>query len=191
MTAYFRRYTIFLVTWGMLFFGGNILFAQDVRITDIVVTNTKTDLVLKHVKIEGAFTKTMEDAILSGVPTSFSFIINLTRSRQFLTDKTILDVVITHTVKYDNLKKQFLITRSWKPNSPLMVDTLEHAEEIMTSIRDFKVIPLSSLIKGHRYELRTKAELSRVTLPFYLHYILVFVSLWDFETEWYSISFTY
>ena len=38
------------------------------------------------------------------------------------------------------------------------------------------------------YRLRVKAELNKVRLPFYLHYVLFFVSLWDFETEWHEIE---
>ncbi|NQT10914.1 MAG: DUF4390 domain-containing protein, partial [Desulfobacteraceae bacterium] len=41
------------------------------------------------------------------------------------------------------------------------------------------------------YQIRAKAELGKLTLPFYLHYILFFVSLWDVETDWYTIDFIY
>jgi len=61
----------------------------------------------------------------------------------------------------------------------------------MTEIDGLKVVPLSNLEKDKRYQLRAKAELSKRTLPFYLHYVLFFVSLWDFETDWYAIDFTY
>ena len=36
-----------------------------------------------------------------------------------------------------------------------------------------------------------KAELEKVRLPLYLHYVLFFVSLWDFETDWFTIDFIY
>jgi len=39
--------------------------------------------------------------------------------------------------------------------------------------------------------LGAKAELNKLTLPFHLHYVLFFVSLWDFETDWYTIDFVY
>jgi len=39
--------------------------------------------------------------------------------------------------------------------------------------------------------LRVKAELEKVRLPLYLHYVLFFVSLWDFETDWYTVDFIY
>jgi hypothetical protein len=61
----------------------------------------------------------------------------------------------------------------------------------MTEIHSLKIIPLSELEKGRQYQLRVKAEFSKKTLPFYLHYVLFFVSLWDFETDWYALDFIY
>jgi hypothetical protein len=50
---------------------------------------------------------------------------------------------------------------------------------------------LAQLVKGDKYQLRIKAELDKVTLPLSLHYVLFFVSYWDFETNWYVINFKY
>ena len=61
----------------------------------------------------------------------------------------------------------------------------------MSKVDGHKMIPIGELEKGRQYRLRTKAEVSKITLPFYLHYVLVFVSLWDVETDWYTIDFTY
>ena len=61
----------------------------------------------------------------------------------------------------------------------------------MTEIDNLKIIPLNRLEKGEQYQLRVKAEVSKKTLPLYLHYILFFVSLWDYETDWYTIDFTF
>jgi hypothetical protein len=35
------------------------------------------------------------------------------------------------------------------------------------------------------YYLKLKAKLEEVRLPMRLEYILLFASLWDFETDWY------
>ena len=61
----------------------------------------------------------------------------------------------------------------------------------MSEIDSLKTVPLSRLEKGSQYQIRAKAQLSKLTLPFYLHYVLFFVSLWDFETDWYTIEFMY
>ncbi len=47
------------------------------------------------------------------------------------------------------------------------------------------ISPLPALKKGETYELKLKAELDTVDLPFLLKYMFFFVKLWDFETNWY------
>jgi len=61
----------------------------------------------------------------------------------------------------------------------------------MAEIDSLKIIELNHLEKDSQYQIRTKAQLSKLTLPFYLHYVLFFVSLWDFDTDWYTIDFIY
>ena len=72
-----------------------------------------------------------------------------------------------------------------------MTQSFEEAQKWMAEIDGLKVVSLSKLEKGQRYQLGAKAELNKMTLPFYLHHVLFFVSLWDFETDWHSIDFIY
>ncbi|MGA8181415.1 MAG: DUF4390 domain-containing protein, partial [Desulfobacterales bacterium] len=74
---------------------------------------------------------------------------------------------------------------------PQMTQSFDEAQKLMTEIDSLKIVPLKQLEKGGHYQLRAKAELSKVTLPFYLHYVLFFVSLWDFETDLYTVDFIY
>ena len=165
-------------------------FAKDSALTNIIVTNTRDDLLI-YLTVEGAFRDKMKKAILSGVPTTFSFFIQLYRVRNFWPDKEIKEIETTHTIKYNNLKKEFMITRSWENNQPIVTKSFVEARKLMSEIDSLKTIPLSQLEKGSQYQIRAKAQLSKLTLPFYLHYVLFFVSLWDFETDWYTIEFIY
>ncbi len=61
----------------------------------------------------------------------------------------------------------------------------------MAEVKNIHVVPLSELRARSKYQLRVKAELEKVQLPLYLHYVLFFVSLWDFETDWYTVDFRY
>ena len=105
--------------------------------------------------------------------------------------EAIADIEVTHTIKYDNLKNNFTIRRSWQQNEPLVTESFSEAQNLMTEITSLKIIPLSKLEKGQQYQLRTKAEVSKKTLPLNLHYLLFFISLWDFETDWYAIDFIF
>ena len=72
-----------------------------------------------------------------------------------------------------------------------VVKSFDEAKKLMAEIDSLKIVELNRLEKGSQYQIRTKAQLSKLTLPFYLHYVLFFVSLWDFETDWYTIDFIY
>ena len=165
-------------------------FAQDATLTQITVSNTRDDLLI-YLNLEGAFREEMKKTILSGVPSTFSFFAILNRTRNFWFDQAIADIEVTHTIIYDNIKKEFTVKRSWKEDNPEVTKSFKEAKKWMTEINSLKIIPLNRLGKGEQYQLRVKAEVSKKTLPLYLHYILFFVSLWDFETDWYAIDFIY
>lgn len=168
----------------------SLAFAKEARLTNIIVTNTRDDL-LVYLNVEGAFSEKIDQAILSGVPITFSFFINLDRTRDLWINKEITDIRVTHRMKYDNLKKEFTIRRSWENGKPLVTQSLEEAQKLMAEVDSLRVVPLSSLEKGKQYQIRAKAELSKFTLPFYLHYVFFFMSYWDFETDWYTIDFIF
>ena len=88
----------------LLFLSGiGLATARDATLTNIIVTNTRDDL-LVYLTVEGAFTQEMEEAVKSGVPASFTFLVNLHRSRGMWFDKEMADLTITHTIKYNSLK---------------------------------------------------------------------------------------
>ena len=185
-----RTKSVFLLILGLLLIASQAGYAQDATLTNITVSNTQDDLLL-FLNLEGAFREEMKQAILSGAPSTFSFFAKLNRVRSLWFDKDIADLEVTHTIIYDNLKKEFTVTRSWKDNNPEVTKSFDEAKKWMTEIDSLKIIPLNRLEKGEQYQLRVKAEVSKKTLPLYLHYILFFVSLWDFETDWYTIDFTF
>lgn len=170
--------------------GPTSALGQEARLTNIVITNTRDDL-LVYLNVDGAFRDNMKSAILSGVPATFSFFISLHRVRGFWLDKKITSLKVTHEVKYDNLKKEFTVTRSWENGKRHGVKTFAEAQSLMTDIDSLKVTTLDQIEKGRHYQLRAKAQLNKITLPLDLHYVLFFVSLWDFATDWYSIDFIY
>ncbi|OQY04415.1 MAG: hypothetical protein B6I22_09615 [Desulfobacteraceae bacterium 4572_123] len=186
----FLKLKIWIILFCIFMIASNAVSAQKAQLTHIIITNTRDDLLL-YLNVEGAFREKMKKAIFSGVPASFSFIINLYQTKKLWKDKKIAANKISSTIKYDNLKKEFLIRRSWKNSDPVIVKSFQEAQKLMTEISSLKVIQLAELEKGRQYQIRAKAELSKLTLPFYLHYILFFVSLWDFETDWYTIDFIY
>ncbi len=157
---------------------------------NIVITNDRDNLI-SYFKVQGAFTKKITQAVFNGVPTSFSFFVCLYRIKNIWFNTKIINMKFTSTLKYNTLKKEFTVIRPWKTDKPCVTKSFEQAKMMMADVDNLKVVPLDQLKKGEKYQLRFKAELSRVTLPLYLHYVFFFVSLWDFDTDWYTIDFVY
>jgi hypothetical protein len=164
--------------------------APDATLSNLIVTNTSNDL-LVYLNVEGAFRDQTVNAIISGVPASFSFFIKLYQKRSMWFDKTIADIEISNSIKYNNLKKEFVVERSWENGRIRTAQSLQEAQKLMSDVDGLKIIQLNKLEKGKQYQVKAKAKLSKLTLPFYLHYVFFFVSLWDFETDWYTIDFIY
>ena len=189
MTQPVRKIIVLAIIFCLLGWQG-IAVAQKATLSNIILTNTRDNLLL-YLTVENAFFPKMEKAINSGVPTTFSFYIKLNKVRSLRLDEEITDIVITHTIKYDNLKKEYLVTRSGEMQNPIPVKSFEEAKKLMTEVDGLTIGALKWLEKGQQYQVSAKAKLSKLTLPFYLHYILFFMSMWDFETDWYTIDFIY
>ena len=190
MALSLRKQIACVLVLGMLFLCQNAAFAQEATLTNVTVSNTRDDLLL-YLNLEGAFSEKLKTAILSGVPATFSFLAKLNRVRNMWFNPVIADITVIHTIKYDNLKKEFIIRRSWRNNEPEVTKSFSEAQKWMSEVNSLKIVPLGQLEKGQQYQFRTKAEVSKQTLPFNLHYVLFFMSLWDIETDWYSIDFIY
>ncbi|HYA02396.1 MAG TPA: DUF4390 domain-containing protein [Syntrophobacteria bacterium] len=162
----------------------------EATLSDIIVTNTREDL-LAFFEIRGCFTREMDEAILNGIPTTFTIFVKLTRARLFWVDQSLSTGEIEHSIKYDSLRSEFQVRRTEDGGKVLVCKDFPAAKKAMAEVKGVKVAPLQSLVRGNKYQLRVKAELQKVRLPLNLHYVLFFLSLWDFETDWYTVDFTY
>jgi hypothetical protein len=164
--------------------------AGEAALEDIVVTNTR-DHLLVYFNVAKCITPEMKKAIENGINTTFTFFIRLHEVRNFIWDKEISDLKVSHDIQYDGLKKVYLVRLSELDNKVITLKDFDEAKKIMSEIVGLKVCRLDGLQKGNRYQLSMMAELDKIRLPFYLHYVLFFLSLWDFETDWYTVEFRY
>ncbi len=165
-------------------------YASDAILTDFGVSDNGQDLLL-NLRVVGAFNDKLREAILTGIPATFSFYITLNRKRSLWPNSTVADLTVTHTLKYHVLKNHFIITRSWDGNKPLTTDSFAEAQKWMSEIKGLKLTSLKNLILGNHYEIRAKAKLDKVNLPLFFNYIFFFTFLWDFETSWHTYEFIY
>jgi hypothetical protein len=133
--------------------------------------------------VTNCFSKKMEEAIKAGIPTTFNFFVKLYKKRSPLWGKKIVAHRFRHTLVYDTLKDTFRILLEEK-GEEIQVQDMEEAKQYMQRVEAFVVVKERELTRGN-YKLAIKAELDPVKLPLGLEGILFFVSLWDFETDWY------
>ena len=181
-----------LILWSLLALlrCGAPALAEEASLSDIVVTNTR-DHLLVYFTVNNCFTPEMNEAIESGLTTTFTFYVKLYEKREILWDKQIADLEISHSIKYDNLTGTYELKLSERNDKGVTVRSFDEAKKLMAEVVALKLIPLPQLKKGARYQLQMMAELSKVKLPLYLHYILFFLYLWDFKTDWYAVEFRY
>lgn len=189
MKMMFKR-NIIPIMIGILLVFQPISFAEEAKLMDIVVTNNRDDLLL-YLNATGAFRKKTKKVILSGVPITFTYLIALNQARAYWFSRSLVDIKVSHTIRYDGLKKVFEVSRSWDSANPIATSSFEEAQKLMVEIDSLKITALKALEKGRHYQIRVKAELSKLTLPLQLHRVLFFLSFWDFETDWYTIDFTF
>ena len=183
-----RKYvSVFL---SLLFLLSGSVWADEARITDIVVTNSTEDL-LVYFTVTDCFTEDMKKAIDNGVSTVFNFLIRLDEVRNFWWDKEIADLRISHEIKYDNLKNIYILKLASGDGKEIYVKDFDKARKLMSEVAGYKVTSLKNLQKGVRYQIGIMAELDKIRLPFYFHYVFFFLSLWDFKTDWYIVDFKY
>jgi len=163
-------------------------YCDDARISDVVVSRSPSLSITFRVK--GAFTKEMDEAIQSGIPTTFNFIVEVDRVINAWFDETLSVTKFSHSVKYDSLKEEYAISIDEMGEKSIRTKDPEEMKALMSVVTSVDIKSSEPLVEGAEYEFRLKAELRKVDLPVLLNYILFFMKLWDFETGWYTYSYT-
>jgi hypothetical protein len=157
-------------------------FCQKASIKDIHVKRAN-EVWKVSFDVESCFTEKMEEAIQSGMRTTFTFYINLYQKRSWWKDRNLASVEFRHTVQFHPIQKVYQI-KLGEDHSPLAASSLEEAKKLMSKVKEFKIRSSSTFEPGVPAYFRIKAELDPVRLPLHLEYLFFFVSLWDFETDW-------
>jgi hypothetical protein len=157
-------------------------FCQKASIKDVNVKGTNGVWKVSFV-VEDCFTEKMEEAIQSGIRTTFTFYIHLNQKRNWWKDRKLASIEFRHTVQYHPIQKVYYV-KLGENHSSLSASSLEEAKKLMSKVKEIEVRSPSPLEPGVLSYLRIKTELDPVRLPLHLEYLFFFVSLWDFETDW-------
>src|SRR5512136_508326 len=77
--------------------------------------------------VENCFTEKMEEAIQSGIRTTFTFYVNLYQKRSWWKDRKVASAEFRHTVQYYPIQKIYHVALEENPSS-LTISSLEEAK---------------------------------------------------------------
>lgn len=177
-----------IVLWLLIFVIPNSLaYAHKADLQNIVLDSANGDLVVGF-KLENVFSSEMQQLILNGTPITFTYFVEVYEVRDFWLDKEIVNIKIDHILKYNVLKKEFIIKRSWEIDEVALTASFAEAQNLMTEIKSLRIIPFNWLEHDSRYQIGIKAELRKSNLPSNLRSALFFSPSWGFETDWYVLD---
>ena len=157
--------------------------SRDAELTNLIVGNSNDQLQI-DLMIKGIFTEELKAAVSKGIPIGLTFSIHLYEVRDYWFDDKIMGKTALHDIKFDVLKKEYRIQRSWEKRPSSIIKDFEKAQRLFFEIKEFDVISLKRLKKGKQYQLRVKLELDGKKFPFGGF-------PWEFETDWYTLNFIY
>ena len=179
-----------LLLAGLLFVPGQARAKESASIANMVLMNSEHELLL-YFTLENVFTAEMDKGIENGIPVTFSYFVELYRLAGGELEKKIASLAFDHTLNYDPLKQEYTVEMEERQVSPVSFKSFAEAKEAMTDIHDLQLAGLSKLENDNKYMVKVKAKLAKKTLPMNFQYIIPFWQLWKFETDWYSLTFTY
>lgn len=132
--------------------------ADDIRVTPLV----RDGQVLVSFSAPGALTEELRDAIQSGLVVTFTYGIEL-RERAFLWfDRTLGEMELGATVRYDNLSRTYHVSRlsggtvTWSQTSA----SEDEIREWLTSFDRLAAFPGSALVPNADYDVHVRASVS-------------------------------
>jgi hypothetical protein len=106
------------------------------------------------------FTADVRDAIQSGLPTTFSYVVELRHGTETWFDRTLSAVTITATVRFDNLTRRYQMSRSFDGRVEDAAPTEDHdaVRRWMTHFEGIPVSTTSTLEANGEYYVRVRAR---------------------------------
>jgi hypothetical protein len=130
-------------------------FAQDLSVTPIA----RDGHVLVSFELTDAFSADVRDAIQSGLPTTFSYDLEL-RHGTALFDRTVASVTVEASVRFDNLTRRYQISRAFDGRVEDARPT-EDQDAVRRWLTHFDQVPLSTtsaLEVNGEYYIRVRAH---------------------------------
>jgi hypothetical protein len=128
---------------------------------DITVTPLARDgQVVVSFELSDGFTAEVRDAIQSGLPTTFSYEVELRRGTPIWLDHTVASMTITATVRFDNLTRRYQLSHAidGRVEDAQPTENLDKVREWMTKFDRIPLSKTSALEANAEYYVRVRAH---------------------------------
>jgi hypothetical protein len=168
---------------GIIYFSTGLPAALGAEVSDLIINNAEGHLLLSA-KIRNVITEKVKVTAMDEVSASIIFSVALYQVSRFWFDKKIAHQTAINTIKYDPLKKEYSLLRSWDSGPPLVVGALHQARHLTTEVKDLRVAPLTRLEKGRYYQIRVQAVCQDKKA-------FIFSPAGCFKTDWHTVDFSF
>ena len=173
-----------LLIAGSVFAGPRFAEARGERIANLNV-EMKDGFVMVSAELINGFSPETEEDIKNGVPKDLYFTILLKRRKPAWFDEETTSKTILYRIKYDLLKKQYLVRRKAGGDfEETILDRYDAMRRLISRIDNVKIASIESLDKKATYTVSVKAEMKATKIPLYLDYVLFFVPFQEVDTPW-------
>jgi hypothetical protein len=126
--------------------------------------------------------KAME-ALQNGVPLFWDIQVKIQQHRDVLWDKTLVDLAIRYRIQYHALLNMYRV-RNEGDGEVYNFSTLSAALDLMSAVRDFRVLEKTQLAPEKQYLCAVKVSFDREALPLPLRPIAYIDPQWYLSSDW-------
>lgn len=158
------------------------------------IGNVRVDVIGEEIVVSAdltrGFNQDISRDIHNGIPKEFYYYILLKRKEKRWFDEEIRSKTVRYTVKYDTLKKDYLILLN---DDGKVVEKhtsdIQEMKKIVSRIDRIPFAPAKVLGNSRRYYISVKSQMKAAKLPFYLEYFLFFIPFLEIDTPWADSAF--
>ncbi|GBE15166.1 hypothetical protein BMS3Abin14_01220 [bacterium BMS3Abin14] len=148
--------------------------------------------VLLSAKLDAPISEKVREAVMGGVPLTFRYKIRLTKKGAPLGERILRTEDVVHTIQYNPVKKIFdFKTEGYRDDLQKTTKDANEAFRWMSRVEEWHLYPLKKLRSHVRYRVRVMATLNSVELPSVLGYLFFFTSIFNSDTPWKQVEFSY
>ncbi len=163
--------------------------AAESRIADIIVTRGSDDVVV-YASLRDGFTGEIEESIVNGVPTTFTYTVRLVRRRGLLPNAEVASLTVRQGVTYDLLRDEFLLVREAAgPRETRVTKVYADVRRWMGELAGVRLASYRSLQPDELYAIQIRAEIRSVKLAFPLNLVPFVGAFFNFDTPWASSAY--